>query len=66
MEYEDLKRRFAEENISLNKMIINKVTESESLKRQLINNEQELRLQYENNFDAQIKTHEEKIAKIHK
>ncbi len=39
-ELDDLRRRFAEENMSLNKMINNKVTESESLKRQLINNEQ--------------------------
>jgi hypothetical protein len=38
-------------------MINNKVNESESLKRQLINNEQELRSQFESNFEAQIKAH---------
>jgi chromosome segregation ATPase len=46
-------------------MINNKVTESESLKRQLITNENELRVQFENNLDAQTKSHAEKIAKIH-
>jgi hypothetical protein len=50
--------------MSLNKMINNKVTESESLKRQLINNEHELRTQFESNFEAQTKAHDLKIAKI--
>ena len=45
-EHEELKKRFAEENISLNKMINNKVTESESLKKQLISNEADLRAQF--------------------
>jgi len=50
----------------LNRMINSKVSESESLKKQLTHNERDLKAQFESSLQAQDEAHALKIAKIHK
>jgi hypothetical protein len=47
-------------------MINSKVSESESLKKQLTHNERDLKAQFESSLQAQDEAHALKIAKIHK